>query len=75
MIGGTLTRNLVIRSFPSAREKSMSDELIAWVLKQWDLQIPVRRQDIQHKAIALIKVIGLQFHPRTTLCIITHHKC
>ena len=35
--------------------KEIEDELIIWVLKQRDLQIPVRRQDIQHKAIALIK--------------------
>lgn len=41
---------------PISYSTEIEDDLIAWVLKQRDLQIPVRRQDIQHKAIAMIKV-------------------
>lgn len=36
---------------PLTYSKEIEDDLIAWVLKQRDLQVPVSRQDIQHKAL------------------------
>ena len=39
---------------PISYAVEIDKELIAWVLRQRDLQVPVRRQDIQLKATALI---------------------
>ena len=39
---------------PISYAKEMDDDLLAWVLRQRDLQVPVRRQDIKMKATALI---------------------
>ena len=39
---------------PISYKQEIEDELITWVLRQRDLQIPVRRQDIQLKAMELI---------------------
>ena len=39
---------------PISYTQEVDEELLTWVLRQRDLQIPVRRQDIQLKATALI---------------------
>ena len=39
---------------PISYKQEAEDELIAWVLRQRDIQMPVRRQDFQLKATELI---------------------
>ncbi len=39
---------------PISYPQELEDDVVAWVLRQRDLQMPVRRQDIQFKATALI---------------------
>ena len=46
---------------PITYPQELEDNLIAWVLWQRDLQLPVRRQDIKLKAIALIAPDHLSF--------------
>ena len=57
--GGTLTKNQPIRrkglDGPLTYSKEIEDDLITWVLKQRDLQVPVNRCNIQHIATALVK--------------------
>lgn len=78
MDGETLTNNRSTRKYkgkhskkgagrPITYSKEIEDDLITWVLKQRDLQIPVSRQDIRHKANALIKPSNPQFKASSTL--------
>ena len=39
---------------PVSYAKELEDDLVAWILRQRDLQVPVRRQDIKMKATAFI---------------------